>query len=139
MKQVILIHPKERTFSYTNPDFAGRTRCQIYIIHRDLSEESQHILSSLPRRQYLGIVSVWDRLYQSPNFRVENAETRWNRFIIDSLRQSAQKSILCQFRQKTSYKHIISSLRKVRHKEQVPASLCCICCSMSSTIRIASK
>lgn len=52
---------------------------------------------------------------------VENAETRLNRFIIDSLRQSAQKSIHCEFLQKTAYKHIISSLRKVRHKEQGPS------------------
>ena len=32
----------------------------------------------------------------------------------------AQKSLLCEFRQKTAYKHIISSLRKVRHKELGP-------------------
>ena len=33
-------------------------------------------------------------------------------------KRPAQKSLLCEFRQKTAYKHIISSLRKVRHKEQ---------------------
>ena len=35
-------------------------------------------------------------------------------------KRPAQKSLLCEFRQKTAYKHIISSLRKVRHKELGP-------------------
>lgn len=35
-------------------------------------------------------------------------------------KRPAQKSLLCEFRQNTAYKHIISSLRKVRHKELGP-------------------
>ena len=35
-------------------------------------------------------------------------------------KRPAQKSLLCEFRQKTAYKHIIFSLRKVRHKELGP-------------------
>ena len=35
-------------------------------------------------------------------------------------KRPAQKSLLCECRQKTAYKHIISSLRKVRHKELGP-------------------
>ena len=54
-------------------------------------------------------------------------------------KRPAQKSLLCEFRQKTAYKHIISSLRKVRHKELGPCLALLYLLSMSSTIRIASK
>ena len=37
-------------------------------------------------------------------------------------KRPAQKSLLCEFRQKTAYKHIISSLRKVRHRTVISSA-----------------